>query len=303
MSPHDPNPDSIPGSPPPRHHRVDVDGMALAVDVRGSGRSVLIIGAADEDREFFRGVAERLASTHTVVTYDRRGTAVAGVEGWPCDARRHATDAATILEALDLSEVAVLGVSAGGIVALRLAIDHPERLRVVMLHEPGVLSMTESGRVLRDRGDRAVADHLADHPGDWAGAAQALMGSATTGEASVAAVQRDDDWFRRRAATNARAFILGDLPMTHEPVDTDEVDSCAVDLRFSYGSASMAVFAEIVTALATLRAVDPIELHGVGHGVHADPDATVRYVRRMTRPTDPTTVTDHSVPAEPPDGQ
>jgi pimeloyl-ACP methyl ester carboxylesterase len=67
------NPDALPGAGPPRIGHHPVNGTNLYAEVRGSGPAVILIGAADEDAEIYRPIAERLVH-RTVVTYERRGT-------------------------------------------------------------------------------------------------------------------------------------------------------------------------------------------------------------------------------------
>ena len=141
MSRPDSNPDALSEAADPVATKVRAAGANLYTEVRGSGHPVLIVGAADEDAEVYRGIAERLASSFEVVTYDRRGTGRSSREGWPSTSARHADDAATLIEKLDLQGVTVLGASAGAIVALRLALRHPGPLGVVLCFEPGLFGV------------------------------------------------------------------------------------------------------------------------------------------------------------------
>lgn len=143
------NPDVVAGAPEPVVKSVVVEGASLYTEDRGSRPPVLIVGAADEDAEIYRGVAERLADRYRVVTYDRRGTGRSDNAGWPTDSVRHADDAAEVIRDLNLQGATVLGVSAGGIVALRLALRQPEVVSTVLRFEPGVFSATVAGEALR----------------------------------------------------------------------------------------------------------------------------------------------------------
>lgn len=132
----DMNPDALVGAAEPTIKRLEIEEARIYTEVRGSGDPVLLIGAADEDAEMYRGIAERLAVFNTVVTYDRRGTGRSDRANWPSDSARHADDAAALITSLNLSDVLVLGASAGGIVALRLALLHPKPLKAVLSFEP-----------------------------------------------------------------------------------------------------------------------------------------------------------------------
>lgn len=102
------NPHALADAPQARPAHFEVAGTSLYTEVRGSGRAVLLIGAADEDAEFYRPVAERLADELTVVTYDRRGTRRSGREDWRGGGSvQHADDAAALVKALGINRVTI----------------------------------------------------------------------------------------------------------------------------------------------------------------------------------------------------
>jgi pimeloyl-ACP methyl ester carboxylesterase len=276
------NPDSI-GAPPPTVDRVNVGDVALHVESRGSGAPVLIIGAADEDAEVYRGIAERLAETNTVLTYDRRGSGRSGRDGWPADSNRHADDAASLISSLGHADVTVLGTSAGGVVALRLALRHPDRLKAVLCFEPGVFAAVEEGQCFRARIEGEVVDHLARSPHDWLGAVEALGRAAVTDVADMTSLftpPPGKEWFSLHTSAGAEALIRGDLPMTAEPFDAEAVQRCPLNLRFSHGTRSLPIFRRIAETLAASRDETPDVLSGVGHSIFYHPDEAVEYLRR-----------------------
>ena len=278
-------PDGVPGAPPPRIGRTPVHGTTLYTEVRGAGPVVLIIGAADEDAEFYRGVAERLADSATVVTYDRRGTRRSGREGWPgAGSAQHADDAAGLLRALDLEDATVLGSSAGAIVALRLALSHPDLVATSLCFEPGLFGMIPGGDEFRSRGGRAVDTWLAAHPEDWPGAAAALgrsvVATADAGPAGLFTPPPGREWFGVRGDENAESLLRGDFALTAELFDLEDVAESPVNLRFGYGTASLPIFRDITTVLAAARDTAPDALVGVGHGVFHHPEVAVDYIRR-----------------------
>lgn len=279
------NPDALSGAPEPTVQWIEVDGVPIYTEVRGSGAPVLLIGAADEDAEVYRGIAERLAESHTVVTYDRRGTGRSDRTDWPSDSARHADDAAVLIKELGLDDVVVLGASAGGIVALRLALLNPSSLKAVLSYEPGIFGIAEGGEWLRRRVELAVARHLGSHPGEWRGATDALGREAVSSIDDLTSLftpPPGKEWFVRRTGTNAESLIRGDLPLTAESFDPEAIASCPVTLRFSHGTASLPIFGSIAAGLAALRGEDPDVLEGAGHSIFYHPNKAVEYIKAWT---------------------
>jgi pimeloyl-ACP methyl ester carboxylesterase len=282
VSTHDRNPDALLDGQKPVIRQVSVEGTTLYVEEQGSGAAVLLIGAADEDAEFYRGIADRLASGCRVVTYDRRGTRRSGREGWPSDSARHADDAADLISSLGMEDVTVLGASAGGLVALGLGLRHPDLVKTVLCFEPGLFRATNEGSALLLHAESAVEEHLNAHPGDWSGAVDALGRAAVSSLSDMSSLftpPEGKEWFVSRADANAEALIRGDLLLTRETFDLEAVSDCPINLRFAYGTASLPVFRGIATHLAACRKELPDALEGLGHSVFYHPDPTANYIR------------------------
>jgi pimeloyl-ACP methyl ester carboxylesterase len=321
------NPFAVPGAPAPAVGRHLVNGCRLYAEVRGTGPPLLIIGAASDDSEMFRPIAERLAGAagaaestglagFTVLTWDPRGTGRSSRDGWPCDSHTHADDAAALLLDLGLAPAAVFGASAGGIVAVRLALRHPELVSQVLVYEPGFFRCTDAGSALLSRVTDAVRAYLRSNPDDWAGAANWVArvaaqdpstppaSPAPAGSAPAAPADSEDtgrrgpldvppglEWYAQRGDALAENFIRDDLPRTEEPVDQAALRASPVDLRFAAGSDSPHVFREIVATLTALRrrpgTADPREpdrVVGAGHLAYLTPGPIARYIRTRCLP-------------------
>lgn len=276
------NPDSLPKAAAPQVGWYSVNGTNLYAEVRGAGPPVLLIGAADEDAEVYRPIAERL-SRMTVVTYDRRGTLRSGREDWPDGgASRHADDASGLLGALDLRKATVFGASAGGIVALQLALRHPEQVERALIFEPGYFRHAPGGEKIQQRAYAAVDEHLAIHPNDWAGAASALgraiSDSVDPTSRGFFSPPSGKEWYAERGDINAESLIRGDLAMTLEEVNESDLASAQVEVRFAFGSTSLPIFREITTRLAAIRGDVPDRIEEVGHSAYYSPNAIVSYI-------------------------
>jgi pimeloyl-ACP methyl ester carboxylesterase len=92
---------------------------------------VLVAGFFYSDPEMTSGVVDDLATDHTVLTYDLRGTGASSPEG-PYDLATDVTDLTAVLEAAGGAAVAV-GLGDGGNRAVRVAADRPDLLGSVVL--------------------------------------------------------------------------------------------------------------------------------------------------------------------------
>lgn len=100
----------------------------LWVEERGQGDPVLLLHGGMSDVEEFESTLFGLADTFRVVGYDRRGFGRTADTG-DFTLTEMADDAAAIIESLGAGPANVIGYSAGGMVAMALAIEHPELVR------------------------------------------------------------------------------------------------------------------------------------------------------------------------------
>lgn len=289
------NPDALPDAEPPRIGRYPVNGTILYAEIRGSGPAVLLIHAGGEDAEQWRPVAERLTG-FTVLTYDRRGTLRSGRDAWPGGgSAQHADDAAGLLGALGVDDVLVFGASSGGIPALQLALRYPELIRRALVFEPGYFRLIPGGEALQLPANAVVAEHLAAHPDDWVGAWTAFQRAAQRATKDAAGLPSDGGprgvftpppgkkWYAEREAADAEALVVDDIPiLTRELVDEEELATALVDIRFSFGTASLPIFREIATHLASVRNAAPDAIDGAGHSMVYVPDAAAAYIRTQS---------------------
>jgi pimeloyl-ACP methyl ester carboxylesterase len=112
-----------------------VNGVTLGYREFGSGEPILMIpgfGATmdNEWNETFLGI---LASKYHVYIYDHRGMGSSSTDNAPPTIPRYADDAAGLITALGYDSMHIYGVSMGSSVSQQLAVDHPERVRKVVL--------------------------------------------------------------------------------------------------------------------------------------------------------------------------
>lgn len=121
---------------PPEGQFVDVDGVRLHYVERGQGPAVMLIhGNNVWWRDFLAsGLIDILARNHRVIAFDRPGF---GHSERPRDRLWTPSAQAELIAAaqlrLGIASAAVVGHSMGSLVALALALDHPDQVRTLVL--------------------------------------------------------------------------------------------------------------------------------------------------------------------------
>lgn len=107
---------------------------ALHHTVTGDGATTVVLthGLAAGEAIWARQVAA-LAPRYRVITWDLRGHGRSAPDPGPCTIADLAADLGRVLDASDTPRAVVLGHSAGGVVAMRFAIDHPQRCAGLVL--------------------------------------------------------------------------------------------------------------------------------------------------------------------------
>ena len=107
--------------------------VRIAWERRGSGAPLLLVHGLGYARWGWEPVADRLAEGHEVVLFDNRGIGESDAPPGPYTVPELAADAAGVLDVAGIQSAHVLGTSLGGMVALQLALDRPERVRKLVL--------------------------------------------------------------------------------------------------------------------------------------------------------------------------
>jgi pimeloyl-ACP methyl ester carboxylesterase len=121
---------------PPAGRLLDIDGVRLHVVEKGEGSEVVLIhGNMVSERDYeASGLLERLARNHRVIAFDRPGF---GHSTRPRDRLWTPAAQAKLIHAalaqLGVKQAVVVGHSMGAMVALVLALDHPEVVRRLVL--------------------------------------------------------------------------------------------------------------------------------------------------------------------------
>ena len=111
----------------------DSDGVTIRYQVEGAGEPVLLIHGYRADGNMnwrFAGVNKRLADKYKVITIDNRGHGKSDKPEDPAAyGKNMVLDQIRLLDHLGIESAHVAGYSMGGMIALRMLVDYPERVR------------------------------------------------------------------------------------------------------------------------------------------------------------------------------
>ncbi|MCL2584305.1 MAG: alpha/beta hydrolase [Streptosporangiales bacterium] len=268
-------------------------------------RALLVIhGGPDWDHSYLRDPLCRLAGEHRVVMADMRGCgrSTSGLPPGAYTPDNAVGDFAALLDALGLVYVDVLGFSYGGLIAQRLALAHPGRVRRLIVASSSVLPVPGGafdGWAERDsrraEGVAAMAAMEADPP---------LPGPELT-RAWAVAFAAADVWRRERlpgylqrlaqmrfTASWLEPWRSGTLPPARPPDAAAGLAGLGLPILLLHGSQDMTFPASLARAAQEIiPSAQAVVLADAGHMAHVDePElwlAAIRDFLRTGRPPDP----------------
>ena len=102
-------------------------------DQSGTGDPILLIMGHAYRADMWHRTAPELAASYRVIRFDNRGVGRSSDPPGPYSVQLMAEDALAVLDAASAASAHVYGVSLGGAIALQLALDHPGRVRSLIL--------------------------------------------------------------------------------------------------------------------------------------------------------------------------
>ena len=111
-----------------------VNGVTLGYREFGSGEPILmILGFGNTINDWNQTFIGILATKYHVYTFDNRGMGYSSDSNSTTTLSQYADDAAALMPALGYDSMHVYGVSMGSTISQQLVIDHPERVRKLVL--------------------------------------------------------------------------------------------------------------------------------------------------------------------------
>jgi len=108
----------------------DVNGLSLYYEEHGAGEPLVLLHGGFGAAEVMQPIIPALAAGRRVIAVDLQGHGHTGDIDRPLRPEHMADDIAALIAHLGLERADVMGYSLGGTVALRTAIQHPERVRL-----------------------------------------------------------------------------------------------------------------------------------------------------------------------------
>jgi len=252
-----------------------LDGSDLYCEEVGEGVPILLIHPSGATASTWGSAVDELSRIGRVITYDRRGYARSG--GEPVrKVSRHTADAAAILGSLGAAPAVVVGVSAGAMIAVDLAVRRPDLVRAVVEHE-GPWRFTRHVRTgAQLRTFAAIGAFLLG--GRASDAAEALLRSAYSYRDGGTAWDTFPEEWRRAARENAKPALWDFLTTIGNHPTAKDLTTISVPVVCSYGARSPDFMVRCTRSFTA--AIPGARMHRIEGAAHAVSfDATDNFVQ------------------------
>jgi pimeloyl-ACP methyl ester carboxylesterase len=230
---------------------ITVNGVRLAYDEVGAGPPAIWVHGSWTDRQGARLVAPLLAERYRVITYDRRGHSqserVRGRQG----VMAHVADLAGVIEQLDAGPAHLVTNSFGSEIALKLALQRPELVASLCLHEPPLYGclphdpdLEQALDSMRARERQVVAELQQGHHEP---AAKLFMEAIAIGPGAWNALPEQS---RQTFVHNAPTWLDDVTDPTQGTLEVGELAALAVPVLLTVGERSEPIHHAVAACLA-----------------------------------------------------
>ena len=252
-----------------------LNGIDINYEVHGSGTPLVLTHGYSASLEMWRDQVPPLSAKYRLVMYDSRGhgktTAPADMEQYSL-ARDYVADELALMDHLGIEQAYIGGLSMGGMIAQEFAIQHPDRVKALLLFDtgPGVSALAQDAErmaqftkmremmqtIARTKGMSAIIDAMRNSP--------MAMSAATRGTVIPDSVRRHVDNMQQMSVDG---YLGGSKAMQDWPGSLDRLHEIAVPTLVLVGeqdnllAASRAIHSKIAGSRFVL-------LRNSGHGTN-----------------------------------
>jgi pimeloyl-ACP methyl ester carboxylesterase len=122
---------------PEKSGLLPIDGLNYYYTVYGKGEPLLLLHGGLGTTDMFAPILPKLTENRTIIAVDLQGHGRTALGERPFSLEAMGDDMAAIVKALGYAKVDVMGYSLGGGVAFRMAVQHPETVRRLVLVSTG----------------------------------------------------------------------------------------------------------------------------------------------------------------------
>jgi 3-oxoadipate enol-lactonase len=203
------------------------------VEGRVDKPALLFSNSLGSDLRIWDPMVPQLVSDFRLIRYDTRGHGLSEAPPPPYSADELARDIVGLLDALEIKQAVVCGLSVGGVIAQQLAIGYPERVRALVLCDTGarigtVASWEERIATVKAHGLGALAvpsmerwfseDFRRRHSAEVRGYANMVIRTAVDGYVGTCCALRDTDLTQAAASIEKPTLVLcGDQDIATPP--------------------------------------------------------------------------------------
>lgn len=214
-----------------------LNGIDINYEVHGDGTPLVLTHGYSASLEMWREQVPAFSATYRLVIYDSRGhgktTAPADMEQYGL-ARDYVADKLALMDHLGIEQAYVGGLSMGGMIAQEFAIQHPDRVKALLLFDtgPGMGAMAQDAErmaqftkmremmqtIARTKGMSAIIDAMRNSP-------MAMSAAAARGSVLPDSVRRHVDNMKQMSVDG---YLGGSKAMQDWAGSLDRLDQIAV---------------------------------------------------------------------------